>query len=742
MTRELSLTDVSPGAPASAAPAGPGEREVTLDVHGMTCASCVARVRGALTGLDGVRAGVNLAVEQAHVVAPASVSDADLVAAVESTGYRARVSTPPGTAAQDDEMADMPGERALRPRLIVSTALTVPVAALSMFPPLQFDGWQWVTLLLATPVVTWAAWPFHRAAAINARHLASTMDTLVSIGIIASYLWSLLSFAGPSGSEETYFEVATVVSTFLLAGRYLEARARNSSGSALRALLDLGAKDVTLLEGADQRRVPLEDLRAGMLFVVGPGEKVATDGDVLDGSSEVDESMLTGEPMPRDVGVGDPVTGGCINGGGRLVVRATRVGTGTRLAQIGRLVSAAQSGQAPVQRLADRVSAVFVPVVLVLAGLTLAAWLLATGDPSRAFTAAVAVLIIACPCALGLATPTALLVGTGRGAQRGILIRGPQVLEDARTIDTIVLDKTGTVTQGRMSVTSVVVLPGRPAAGLLRLAGAVESASGHPVARAVTARAAEDAGLPAVSESRQERGLGIEGVVEGQRVRVGRPTWTAAPLPEVLAAAVEELEAAGRTAVLVSVDGSADAVIGVSDQVKPEAAEAVSRLKQLGLRPILLTGDNERAARAVADAVGIDEVIAGVMPEGKVDVVARLQGEGHRVAMVGDGVNDAAALATARLGIAMGTGTDAAIEASDVTLVRGDLRTVPEAVLLSRATLRVIKQNLGWAFGYNLAALPLAASGLLNPMIAGGAMALSSVAVVTNSLRLRHQLPR
>ncbi|MFI7585962.1 heavy metal translocating P-type ATPase [Spongisporangium articulatum] len=697
---ELNLTDVSGQAPRGA---GAGQREVTLDVQGMTCASCVARVQKSLNGVTGVRASVNLATETAHVVAAPDVTDDALIAAVERTGYHASLPQPPGEQQDPEEAPDT-----LRTRLLVAAVLTVPVAAISMVPAWHFDGWRWVVLALATPVVTWGAWPFHRAAAVNARHLASTMDTLVSIGIVAAYLWSLVAlFTG----GELYLEVATVVATFLLAGRHLEARARRASGAALRTLLDLGAKQVTLVDG---RTVGLETLRVGDRFVVRPGEKIGTDGVVEDGDSEVDESMLTGEAVPVDVGPGATVTGATVNGGGRLTVRATRVGADTRLAQIGRLVQAAQNGQAPVQRLADATSAVFVPVVLGLALVTLVAWLAITRDPSAAFTA--------------------LLVGTGRGAQAGILIRGPQVLEDARAVRVVVLDKTGTVTTGAMRVAGVTTTGGLTEHELLRFAGAVEAASEHPVARAISQASGD---VEVATGVRQERGLGIEGTVDGHLVRAGRSTWIMGTIPTELTEALAAYERDGRTVVLVSLDGEPAGLVAVGDTVKPGAADAVAQLVRLGLTPVLLTGDNERAARAVAAAVGIDEVVAGVMPEGKVDVVRRLERERGPVAMVGDGVNDAAALAAARLGLAMGTGTDAAIEASDVTLVRGDLTTVPQAVRLSRATLRVIRQNLAWAFGYNLAALPLAAFGLLNPMIAGGAMALSSVAVVTNSLRLR-----
>jgi P-type Cu+ transporter len=738
-------------------------RTVELKIGGMTCASCATRVERTLNRLDGVAATVNLVTEMAQVSAGAQVSDAALIGAVEATGYRAAVET--HQTGTHHEHEDLPADL-LRPRLIVAAVLGLPVLLLSMAPPLQFTGWQWVALLLATPVVTWAAWPFHRAAAINAWHGGSTMDTLVSIGVIAAFVWSLwalvLGGAGELGmrmtvsllparaqagdTPELYLEIAATVTTFLLAGRYLEARARRSSGAALRALLDLGAKRVAVLRDGDhETQLPVEELQVGDRFVVRPGEQIGTDGVVLVGESDVDESMLTGEPLPVPVEPGSQVTGSCLNGSGRIVVRATRVGADTRLAQITRLVQDAQSGKAPVQRLADQVSAVFVPAVLGLALLTLAGWLLATGDAERAFTAAVAVLIIACPCALGLATPTALLVGTGRGAQLGILIRGPEVLETARRIDVVLLDKTGTLTEGRMSLLDVVPAAGEDRVRILRLAAAVEAAGEHPLGRAV--EAAGPPVLPAVTEFRSVHGLGVQGDVDGERVRVGRASWALTEqvadqvpeLPAELAAAIDAAESQGRTAVLVCWDDQARGVLTLADTVKPGAPRAVDELRGLGLRPLLLTGDNPRAAGAVAASVGIDvqDVIAGVMPAGKADVVTRLQREGRRVAMVGDGVNDAAALAAADLGLAMGTGTDVAIEAGDVTLLRGEILAVPQAVRLSRATLRTIRQNLGWAFGYNLAALPLAGFGLLNPIIAGLAMALSSVAVVTNSLRLR-----
>ncbi len=697
-------------------------RRVELAIGGMTCASCATRVEKKLNRMDGVEATVNLATERAHVLVAKGVSDEDLIHTVEATGYRAQI---PETAAPERE-------NILRPRLILATILTVPVVVLSMVPAAKFDGWGWVALVLALPVVTWAAWPFHRATAINARHGAATMDTLVSIGIVTATLWSLGTLILDDG--EPYLEIATVVTTFLLTGRLLEARARRSSGAALRALLDLGAGHVTLLRNGREVPAKAEDLAVGDFFVVRPGERIGTDGVVTEGSSDVDESMLTGEPLPIHVKPGSTVTGACVNDSGRIVVRATRVGADTTLARITRIVQEAQSGKARAQRLADRVSSVFVPVVLVLAVATLALWLLITGDGRAAGVAAVSVLIIACPCALGLAIPTALLVGTGRGAQLGILIRGPQTLEDAQQVDVIVLDKTGTLTEGRMSLTDVAVADGFDRDEVLRLAAAVEHAGEHPLGRAVVAAFAGK--LPPVTSFGSTRGLGVEGTVEGRRVRVGRPNWVPG-LPEKLQNAVTNSE--GRTAIVTWIDDRPAAVFTIADTIKPGAREAVTQLRELGLTPILATGDNASTARAVATSVGIapDDVYAELMPEEKVAIVERLQAAGRRVAMVGDGVNDAAALATARLGLALGTGTDAAMEAGDITLVRGEMATVPQAIRLSRATSRIVRQNLAWAFGYNVAALPLAAFGLLNPMIAGLAMALSSVAVVTNSLRLR-----
>jgi len=743
-----------------------GTAEVELAIGGMTCASCAARIEKKLNRMDGVTATVNFATEKAKITYSADeVGVEDLIATVEATGYTA---TPPapersesdgtgeqaGAAEGDDEL------RPLRQRLITSVALAVPVIAMAMVPALQFDYWQWLSLTLAAPVVTYAAWPFHRAALTNARHGAATMDTLVSVGTSAAFLWSLwalffgtagtpgmthpfeLTIARTDGAGNIYLEAAAGVTAFILAGRYFEARSKRKAGAALRALLELGAKDVAVLrEGGREERIPIARLAVGDRFVVRPGEKIATDGTVVEGSSAVDASMLTGESVPVEVGVGDAVTGATVNAGGRLVVEATRVGADTQLARMAKLVEDAQNGKAAAQRLADRVSAVFVPVVLALALATLGFWLGNGAGAAAAFTAAVAVLIIACPCALGLATPTALLVGTGRGAQLGILIKGPEVLESTRRVDTVVLDKTGTVTTGRMELRDVIAAEGVSEEELLRLAGALEHASEHPIAQAVAAGAADRVGpLPAVEDFAGVPGLGVRGVVDGRKVLAGREGLLAEhslETPPELAEARAAAEAAGRTTVTVAWDGTVRGVLTVADAVKPTSAEAVRRLRALGLTPVLLTGDNRAVARAVAREVGIDEVIAEVLPQDKVDTVKRLQDQGRTVAMVGDGVNDAAALAQADLGLAMGTGTDAAIEAGDLTLVRGDLRAAADAIRLSRRTLATIKGNLFWAFAYNVAALPLAAAGLLNPMIAGAAMAFSSVFVVTNSLRLR-----
>ncbi|WP_344872325.1 heavy metal translocating P-type ATPase, partial [Nonomuraea antimicrobica] len=732
---------------------------VELSIGGMTCASCANRIERKLNKMDGVTATVNYATEKAKVTFPEGVDPAQLVAEVEKAGYTAALPAPP----QPEEAGREPADDELQPlrnRLITSVVLAVPVIAMAMIPPLQFTNWQWLSLVLAAPVVVYAGWPFHKAAWTNLRHGAATMDTLISIGTLAALGWSLWAlFFGTAGvpgmthpfaftiertdgSGNIYLEAAAGVTAFILAGRYFEARSKRRAGAALRALLELGAKDVEL---ADGRRVPVERLKAGDRFVVRPGEKIATDGVVEEGSSAVDASMLTGESVPVEVGVGDAVTGATVNAGGRLVVRATRVGADTQLAQMARLVEDAQTGKAQVQRLADRISGVFVPIVIALALGTLGFWLGTGGGAGAAFTAAVAVLIIACPCALGLATPTALLVGTGRGAQLGILIKGPEVLESTRRIDTIVLDKTGTVTAGKMTLTAVHLAEGEREEEVLRLAGALEHASEHPIAQAVAKAAAARVGtLPAPEDFANVEGLGVQGIVDGHAVLVGRPQLLAEwsqHLPDDLSAALADEQAKGRTAVAVGWDGQARAVLVVADVVKPTSAEAIVRLRALGLTPVLLTGDNEAVARTVAAEVGIDEVIAEVLPAEKVDVVKRLQSEGKVVAMVGDGVNDAAALAQADLGLAMGTGTDAAIEASDLTLVRGDLRVAADAIRLSRRTLATIKGNLFWAFAYNVAALPLAAMGLLNPMIAGAAMAFSSVFVVGNSLRLRRFAP-
>ncbi|MCR2824458.1 heavy metal translocating P-type ATPase [Microbacterium sp. zg.Y909] len=740
---------------------GADQTRFELEIGGMTCASCAARIEKKLNRLDGVSATVNYATEKALVTGPAGLAAATVIAEVERTGYTAALPAPPQETERyagdtDPELGN------LRHRLLVSTALAVPVILMSMIPALQFPNWQWLSLVLAAPVVVWGAWPFHRAAWINLRHGAATMDTLISLGTSAALAWSLYAlFFGTAGmpgmthpfsftigtadaSGDIYLEVAAGVTMFVLAGRYVEKRAKRQAGAALRALLELGAKDVTVLRDGVEGRIAIGDLRVGDDFVVRPGEKIATDGVVIAGSSAVDESMLTGESLPVEVGAGDAVTGATVNAGGRLIVRATRVGGDTRLAQMARLVEQAQSGKADVQRLADRISGVFVPIVIVVALAALAGWLIAGFPASSAFTAAVAVLIIACPCALGLATPTALLVGTGRGAQLGILIKGPEVLESTRRVDTIVLDKTGTVTTGQMSVVDVVAAEGEDAAEVLRLAGAVEHASEHPIAQAIAAAAARVGGLGAVEDFRSSAGAGVAGVVDGHAVVVGRSglldEWALRPGDDVQAAAAAAFSR-GQTAVFVAWDGRVRGVVVVADRPKPTSAAAVAQLRRLGLTPVLLTGDNTAVARHIAAEVGIDEVIGDVLPADKVATVARLQAEGKVVAMVGDGVNDAAALAQADLGMAMGTGTDAAMEAADITLVRGDLVAAADAVRLSRRTLRIIKSNLFWAFAYNVAAIPLAAFGLLNPMLAGAAMALSSVFVVGNSLRLRSFRP-
>ncbi|MCL6291382.1 heavy metal translocating P-type ATPase [Streptomyces sp. 43Y-GA-1] len=754
-----------------------GTTAVELAIGGMTCASCAARIEKKLNRMDGVEATVNYATEKAKVTYQgAEVSVDDLIATVEATGYTARPPAPPappassggngtetagaaGTAGPAAESAEDDGLTTLRQRLVTAVLLSVPVIAMAMVPALQFDYWQWLSLTLAAPVVTYAAWPFHRAAWTNAKHGAATMDTLISVGTSAAFLWSLwalffgtagmvgmthpfeLTIARSDGAGNIYLEAAAGVTAFILAGRYFEARSKRKAGAALKALMELGAKEVTVLRDGVETTIPTAALQVGDRFLVRPGEKIATDGTVVEGSSAVDASMLTGESVPVEVSVGDTVTGATLNAGGRLVVEATRVGADTQLARMARLVEDAQNGKASAQRLADRISAVFVPIVIALALATLGFWLGNDAGLTAAFTAAVAVLIIACPCALGLATPTALMVGTGRGAQLGILIKGPEVLETTRRVDTIVLDKTGTVTTGRMTLQTTHTTDTTTEAEVLRLAGALENASEHPIAQAVATAAIDTTGpLPTPEGFQNVPGLGVQGVVEGHAVLVGREQLLAEweiRLPAPLAEAKKAAEAAGRTAITVAWDGEARAVLEVADAVKDTSAEAVRRLRDLGLTPILLTGDNRAVAESVAAEVGIDEVYAEVMPQDKVDVVKRLQAEGRSVAMVGDGVNDAAALAQADLGLAMGTGTDAAIEAGDLTLVRGDLNAAADAIRLSRRTLSTIRTNLFWAFAYNVAALPLAAAGLLNPMIAGAAMAFSSVFVVGNSLRLR-----
>lgn len=747
----------------------PATRVVELDIEGMTCASCVNRVEKKLGKLDGVQASVNLPLESAHVTVPEGITDEQITATVEAAGYKATVRQPLKQGQSPaGETGDLPAAK-LRPRLILAAVLTVPVFVISMVPAAQFPHWGWVAALLALPVVTWAAWPFHRAAAVNARHLASTMDTLVSIGVTAAYLFSAWQlFADPRMTEhpgmegmETgglYFEVAAVVTTFLLLGRFLEANAKQKAGDALHALLNLGAKDATVLRDGKEQRIRADLLQVDDVLVVRPGEKIATDGVVTDGDSAVDASLVTGESVPVEVGPGSRVTGATINTSGRLLVRATRVGSETTLAQMARLVSQAQTGKAPIARLADRISSVFVPVVLAIAALTFVLWLLFTGpdvgsdDLRSAFTAAVAVLVIACPCALGLATPVGLLTGTGRGAQLGILIEGPQVLEDTRTVDTILLDKTGTVTTGVLAVDATVAFGNFGEGEVLRLAGAVEAASEHPVARAITAAAradttglptADDDGtLPAVEGFRSAPGGGVTGTVEGRVVLAGRTGWLEQnniTIPQEQQASLAAAEASGATAIWVAVDGLVAGIISLRDTLKDGSAAAIAHLKRLGLRPILLTGDNAAVAAQVAAAVGIakEDVYAGVLPEGKVEAVRRLQAGGATVAMAGDGVNDAAALAQADLGIAMGSGTDVAIEAADLTVMGNNLAQVAQAIELSRRTLATIKTNLFWAFFYNAVGIPVAALGLLNPMIAGAAMAASSVLVVANSLRLR-----
>ncbi|CAB4886792.1 unannotated protein [freshwater metagenome] len=752
------------------------EQHIELDVTGMTCAACAARIEKKLNRLDGVTATVNYATERAAVsFAGAGAAAPDLISVVESLGYGASVHTAAATTAlPGDELT--PTERAAevrandrRQRLITSAVLAVPVVVLSMVSSFQFRNWQWLAFALTAPVAVWGAWPFHRSAWKNLLQLTSTMDTLVSLGVGAAFGWSTWSlFVGDAGvpgmkmrltlfparstdamagmagmaHSELYLEVASSVVVFMLAGRYFETRAKRRSGAALRALLNVGAKEATVLRNGREVLVPIAALQVGEQFVVRPGEKIAADGVVVEGASAVDASMLTGESVPVDVSAGSPVTGGTVNVGGRLVVRTTRVGSDTTLAQMARLVEDAQSGKAPVQRLADRVSAVFVPVVVVGAIATLIVWLLVTHDTNRSFTAAVAVLIIACPCALGLATPTALLVGTGRGAQLGLIIKGPEILESTRQIDTVVLDKTGTVTTGRMDVVEIVVADGVDLAGAVRRLASLEAASEHPVARAIVRAAGAEIALSTPSDFANHAGLGIVGSIDGEATIAGRPGFVAArfgELPGPLAVAVERHQQLGHTVIAAGWAGQARMVVAVADTPKPTSREAIDKLRALGLRPVLLTGDNHATAVAVAAEVGIPEsdVIAEVMPDDKVAVVKRLQAGGATVAMVGDGVNDAAALAQADLGIAMGTGTDAAIEASDLTIVSGDLRGAADALRLSRRTLGTIKVNLFWAFAYNVAAIPLAAFGFLNPVIAGLAMASSSIFVLTNSLRLR-----
>ncbi|WP_223694911.1 heavy metal translocating P-type ATPase [Leifsonia poae] len=732
---------------------------VELEIGGMTCASCAMRIEKKLNKLDGVTATVNYATEKARVTVPSGYDPAALIAEVEKTGYTATLPAPRVTK-KDGEHDDADTElRSLRTRLIGSIVLSVPVIAMAMIPALQFTYWQWASLALAAPVIVWAAWPFHKAAWTNLRHGAATMDTLISLGTSAAFLWSLyalffgtagtpgmthpfeFTLAPSDGAANIYLEVGAGVTMFILAGRYFEKRSKKQAGAALRALLELGAKEVSVLRGEVETKIPVEELRVGDEFIVRPGEKIATDGVVVAGTSAVDASMLTGEAVPVEVAAGDAVTGATTNVGGRLVVRATRIGSDTQLAQMAKLVEDAQTGKAGVQRLADRISGVFVPIVIVVAIAALGGWLGAGFPVTAAFTAAVAVLVIACPCALGLATPTALLVGTGRGAQLGVLIKGPEVLESTRKVDTVVLDKTGTVTTGTMKLVDVVVEPGTDRAELLRLAGALEDASEHPIAQAIATGATQEVGaLLTPDDFANIEGKGVQGVVDGHAVLVGRESLLAEwslQLSPGLSAAKALAEGEGKTVVAVGWDGQARGILVVADTVKSTSADAIAKFKALGLKPVLLTGDNTAVARRIAAEVGIDDVIAEVLPRDKVDVVRRLQGEGRVVAMIGDGVNDAPALAQADLGIAMGTGADVAIEASDITLVRGDLRSAVDAIRLSRRTLGTIKTNLFWAFAYNVAAIPVAALGMLNPMLAGAAMALSSVFVVANSLRLR-----
>ncbi|GAA3861742.1 heavy metal translocating P-type ATPase [Leifsonia kafniensis] len=736
---------------------------IELEIGGMTCASCAMRIEKKLNKLDGVTATVNYATEKAKVTVPEGFDSALLIAEVEKTGYTAAIPAPKGRKTDGEGSADAddadPELLSLRNRLIGAIVLTLPVIAMAMIPALQFTYWQWASLALAAPVILWAAWPFHKAAWVNLKHGAATMDTLISLGTSAAFLWSLyalffgtagtpgmthpfeFALAPSDGAANIYLEVGAGVTMFILAGRYFEKRSKKQAGAALRALLELGAKEVSVLSGGVETKIPVEDLQVGDVFLVRPGEKIATDGVVVSGSSAVDASMLTGEAVPVEVAEGDTVTGATTNVGGRLSVRATRIGSDTQLAQMAQLVEDAQTGKAEVQRLADRISGVFVPIVIVIAFVTLGGWLGAGFPVTAAFTAAVAVLVIACPCALGLATPTALLVGTGRGAQMGVLIKGPEVLESTRTIDTVVLDKTGTVTTGKMTLVDVFVEAGTDRVELLRLAGALEDASEHPIAQAIAKGATQQVGaLPAVDGFVNIEGKGVQGIVDGHAVLVGRESLLAEwslQLSRELASTKARAEGEGKTVVAVGWDGQARGILVVADTVKPTSAEAIAQFKAIGLTPILLTGDNEAVARRIAAEVGIEEVIAEVLPKDKVDVITRLQREGRIVAMIGDGVNDAPALAQADLGLAMGTGADVAIEASDITLVRGDLRSAVDAIRLSRKTLQTIKTNLFWAFAYNVAAIPIAALGMLNPMLAGAAMALSSVFVVGNSLRLR-----
>jgi len=758
-------TEGATAAPVDSATATPAGTDVELLLTGMTCASCANRIERKLNKLDGVTATVNYATEKAKVHVGDGVTTDDLVAAVESAGYGASVPAPPPVATESESTGTAPSEadamlQSLRTRLIVSALLSIPVVAMAMVPALQFTNWQWLSLTLAAPVVVWGGWPFHQATWVNLKHGAATMDTLVTLGTTAAFGWSVyalfwgdagmpgmthpfrLTLERTSGTSNIYFEAAAGVITFILLGRYLEHRSKRSAGAALRALLDLGARDVSVLRDGAERRIPITELAVGDRFVVRPGEKIATDGVVEEGSSAVDESMLTGESVPVDVAGGDAVVGATVNAGGRLVVRATRVGADTQLAQMARLVEDAQTGKASVQRLADRISGIFVPVVIAIAVGTFGFWLGSGVGAAAALTAAVAVLIVACPCALGLATPTALMVGTGRGAQLGILIKGPEVLEQTRKVDTIVVDKTGTVTTGEMALAETHVAEGEDPAAVLLLAGALEDASEHPIARAIADAARQEGELGQVEDFANVPGLGVQGIVDGHAVLVGRPQLLAEWSQHLAPGLQQEFDQAqdrGLTAVAVGWDGQARGVLVVADRVKDTSAAAIAELRELGLRPLLLTGDNSRVARTVAAQVGIDpdDVFAEVVPAEKVDVIKRLQGEGRVVAMVGDGINDAAALAQADLGLAMGTGTDVAIEASDLTLVRGDLRVAVDAIRLSRRTLAVIKSNLVWAFGYNVAAIPIAAAGLLNPMLAGAAMAFSSVSVVGNSLRLK-----